>query len=438
MNKPNQPATARYLAVEILTKIEKQQAYSNLLLNQTLLANNLNFKDAALLTKIVYGTLQHYLTLEFWLAPFIKKKKVELWVKELLLSALFQLKYLDRIPARAVLDESIKIAKQKGHDGTRRFVTGVLHAILHNNLLDPQRIKDPDQRAATCFSVPVWLVKKLVAQNGREKTNNILKSINQPPHQTVRVNISKVNLIQAQEILKSEGFKNRLSQLNPTSLIIENGFAANSRLFKNGSLVFQDESAACVVRSMKLTGTERVLDACAAPGGKTLQIADQLTSGHVWALDIHEHKVELIQKNALRCGVTAKITAQKLDARLAGKEFGSKQFDQILLDAPCSGIGLLRRKPEIRYRKKLVDIENLSRIQENLLESMVSLVKRHGKITYSTCTLMQEENQQIIKRFLKKHREFVLADRNQLGRTIFPDEFGSDGFFMVNLIKSGN
>ena len=173
MNKANQPATARYLAVEILTKIQQQQAYSNLLLNQTLLANKLNFKDTALLTKIVYGTLQHRLTLKFWLAPFIKNKKVELWVKELLLSALFQLKYLDRIPARAVLDEAIKIAKQKGHDGTRRFVTGVLHAILRHDLPDPQSIKDPDQRSAICFSVPVWFVTNLVEQNCWAKTNCI-------------------------------------------------------------------------------------------------------------------------------------------------------------------------------------------------------------------------------------------------------------------------
>ena len=166
-------------------------------------------------------------------------------------------------------------------------------------------------------------------------------------------------------------------------------------------------------------------------------MVSKVKSCHVWALDIHQHKVELIQKNALRSGFSAQVTAQKLDARLAGKKFSNNRFDQILLDAPCSGIGLLRRKPEIRYRKKTTDIESLSQIQENLLESMVPLVKPHGKITYSTCTLMQEENQQVIKKFLKKHPEFVLSDQNQLGRTIFPDEFGSDGFFMVNLIKSG-
>ncbi len=288
--------TARYLAVDILTRIQRENSYSNILLNQTLMKYRLPVQDANLLTKIVYGTLQQQLTLEYWLNPFIKQKKVLPWVKELLLSALFQLQYLDRIPARAVLDESIKIAKAKGHDGIRKFVTGVLHAVLRSQLPDPHEIADPFERARIVYSVPGWLVNQLVTENGWEKTNLLLSSINQPPHQAIRVNTSKISLQQAERALTAAGFTWRRSQLSPTSLIIQSGFAGNSQLFKNGSIVFQDESAACVVASMEIKADQKVLDACAAPGGKTLQIADQLQTGHVWALDIHEHKVKLIEK----------------------------------------------------------------------------------------------------------------------------------------------
>ncbi|KRM89231.1 16S rRNA (cytosine(967)-C(5))-methyltransferase RsmB [Liquorilactobacillus vini] len=430
--------TARYLAVDILTRIQRENSYSNILLNQTLMKYRLPVQDANLLTKIVYGTLQQQLTLEYWLNPFIKQKKVLPWVKELLLSALFQLQYLDRIPARAVLDESIKIAKAKGHDGIRKFVTGVLHAVLRSQLPDPHEIADPFERARIVYSVPGWLVNQLVTENGWEKTNLLLSSINQPPHQAIRVNTSKISLQQAERALTAAGFTWRRSQLSPTSLIIQSGFAGNSQLFKNGSIVFQDESAACVVASMEIKADQKVLDACAAPGGKTLQIADQLQTGHVWALDIHEHKVKLIEKNAVRCGLQARVTAQKLDARLAVTKFTTGFFDQILLDAPCSGIGLLRRKPEIRYRKNLQDIHALSQLQLKLLENLVPLVKLHGKITYSTCTIMQTENQQVIKSFLKQHPQFSLQNPRRIGREIFPDEYETDGFFMANLIKNAN
>ncbi|WP_281164859.1 16S rRNA (cytosine(967)-C(5))-methyltransferase RsmB [Liquorilactobacillus sicerae] len=430
--------TTRYLAVEILTRIQQENSYSNILLNQTLMKYQLTVQDANLLTKIVYGTLQQQLTLEYWLDPFIKQKKVLPWVKELLLSALFQLQYLDRIPARAVLDESIKIAKAKGHDGIRKFVTGVLHAILRSQLPDPQKIADPFKKAQIVYSVPAWLVNQLVKENGWKKTNLLLSSINQPPHQAIRVNTSKISLQQAKKVLTVAGFTCRRSQLSPTSLIIQSGFAGNSQLFKNGSIVFQDESAACVVASMELKANQKVLDACAAPGGKTLQIADQLETGHVWALDIHEHKVKLIKKNAVRCGLQAKVTAQKLDARLAATKFVAGYFDQILLDAPCSGIGLLRRKPEIRYRKDLQDVNTLSTLQLNLLENLAPLVKLHGKITYSTCTIMQAENQQVIKSFLKKHPQFSLQDPRKIGRIIFPDDYETDGFFIANLIKNAD
>lgn len=423
--------SVRGLAVEILTRVQQENAYSNLLLNQVLQAEHLSVRDQALLTQIVYGSLQHRLTLEYWLAPFIKQKKILPWVYELLLAAIFQLQYLDRVPARAILDESIKIAKRNGHDGIRKFVTGVLHAILRQDLPDPTKIKDPLQRLSVCYSLPEWLLQQLLNENGQDKTVAILQTINQPPHQAVRVNQSQLTTAAAKEQLEADGFTCDFSPLSPVSLIIKHGFASQSKLFKSGALVFQDESAAQVVNGMQVQPTDHVLDACAAPGGKTLQIADQLTSGVVTALDIHQHKVKLIEENAARCGFSAKVAAICLDARQAAAKFPPASFDKILVDAPCSGIGLVRRKPEIRYRKTATGIRNLQQLQLELLASMVPLVKTGGRLTYSTCTILQSENDQVIAAFLQQHSEFKLLSK----KTILPDEFDSDGFFMASLEK---
>lgn len=424
--------SVRGLAVGILTRVQQENAYSNLLLNQVLQTEHLTARDQALLTQIVYGSLQHRLTLEYWLTPFIKNKKVLPWVYELLLAALFQLQYLDRVPARAILDESIKVAKINGHDGIRKFVTGVLHAILRQKLPNPQEIKDPLQKMSICYSLPIWLLKQLVKENGKAKTATILKTINQPPHQVVRINQSYLSTAAAKQQLEAAGFMCEFSRLSPTSLIIKHGVASQSKLFSAGKLVFQDESAAQVVAGMQIQPADQVLDACAAPGGKTLQIADALTSGSVTALDIHPHKIKLIEKNAQRCGFSPQVKAKCLDARQAIMEFKPATFDKILVDAPCSGIGLLRRKPEIRYRKTAAGVARLQQLQLELLASLTGLVKNNGILTYSTCTILKSENDQVITKFLNQHPDFKLLRK----RTILPDEFDSDGFFMAFLEKT--
>ena len=402
--------TVRLLAVELLTRVESQGTYSNLALNKVIEENNFSVKDTKLLTTIVYGVIQHKLTLEYWLEPFIKKaNKLQLWVKELLLVSLYQMVYLDKIPDRAVFNESIEIAKIKGHTGIRKFVTGVLHSIRRNGLREVNEIDNDITRLSIGTSTPEWLVEELIKELGITKVESILDTINTSPKHSVRINTHKVNKQILVNELKNDGYTIRESEVTPDALIVDGGFLPKSSEFRNGKMIIQDESAMLAVESMDIQKDDIVLDACAAPGGKTTQIAKQL------------------------------------DARKAITEFDSEKFDKILVYAPCSGLGLMRRKPEVKYEKKLADSYSLHDIQVNILEKVAPLLKKGGYLTYSTCTILNIENQKVIDDFLKKHPEFVQEktytknklkdERDTLSLTIYPDDYMSDGFFIATLRK---
>ncbi|WP_178196510.1 16S rRNA (cytosine(967)-C(5))-methyltransferase RsmB [Ligilactobacillus sp. Marseille-Q7487] len=436
--------TPRFLAIELLTRIEKQGTYSNLGLNQILQQKNLTKKDANLLTTLVYGVLQHKLTLEYWLTPFIAKpQKLEPWVKQLLLSALYQMEFLDKIPKRAIFNETIEIAKVKGHGGIRKLVTGILHAIDRQGLpsFDKLAVK---QRLSIETSTPLWLVEELWQEVGQEKTTKILLSINQNPLQSVRLNANhakKEILVQ----LDKDNLSWQESPVTPQALRIKGGFAPQSEAFKQGLITVQDESAMLAVEALEVKPNDIVLDACAAPGGKTIQIATQLIDGYVVALDIHQHKVGLIEQNARRQGVSNKVKGLKLDARQSNQYFQANKFDKILVDAPCSGLGLLRRKPEIKYAKSLADSQNLHRIQVEILLAVADTLKPGGTLTYSTCTILNTENQSVVTEFLTQRPDFeqiktktrynLKQERTQLGLTIYPDDYMTDGFFIATLRK---
>lgn len=438
--------TPRYIALELLVKIRKQKTYSNLGLNQAIQKNQLSQKDASLLTTLVYGVLQHRLTLEYWLKPFIKNpKKVDLWVNELLILSLYQMEYLNKVPTHAIFNEAIEIAKVKGHAGTRKFVTGILHAIKRKGLANFEDLQE-NEKLSVKYSVPTWIIQNLEESVGTQKTFSILESINQKPHDSLRVNSAKLNSIELTSLLQQEGIEVQPSEIALNGLVAQKGHLAGTKAFENGDFIIQDESAMLAAESMDIQSGQIVLDACAAPGGKTTQIAADLKGlGKVYALDIHEHKVQLIKDNAQRLGVSAVLKAQALDARNVGQVFEAKTFDQILVDAPCSGIGLMRRKPEVKYEKTFADSQKLAQIQLAILNAVAPILKCNGKLTYSTCTILNTENQSVINQFLAQHPEFeqvktktpknVKEKRKELGLTIYPDDFDTDGFFIATLVK---
>lgn len=433
----------RQLAVMTLVRTSNG-SYSNLQINAVIQSTSMGNADKALFTNIVYGVIQHRLTLEYKLKPFLREpEKTETWVKVLLYTAMYQLEYLDRVPKRAIFDETIKIAKVMGHDGTRRFVTGILHQMDRKGTPNLDDIQDEKTRLSIEYSVPTWLVSTLEEQLGKSKTASILASLNKAPKQSVRANLAKISRADLLNDLEKDGFDAEPSKVSSEGIIINDGQIIHSDFFGDGLLTIQDESAMLPVESMKISPSDNVLDACSAPGGKTTQIASRLDDGKVFALDIHKNKLKTVQRNATRLGVYKKVETFELDARKVDSKFEDGMFDSILVDAPCSGLGLLRRKPEIRYDKTIADVNRLSEIQLQILNAISSKVKTGGTITYSTCTIVKQENQEVVSKFIEENPNFEIAktktDMNLNPDSdmvqIYPDDYDSDGFFVCSLIR---
>lgn len=441
--------TVRYQALQALERIQKGGAYSNLLVKERIENGKLNEKDGRLLTELIYGTLSRQRLLDFYLTPFIQKaKKVDDWVRLLLQLSLYQLLYLDKVPSHAVLNEAVEIAKARGNIGIGKFVNGVLRNIQRQGVADLTTVTDPIERLSLEISLPQWLTKKLVDELGMEETKKLGYSLFEPSKVSARVDTRKISREAAIAHLKQEGIEARESLVSPYGIVAEKGFLAGSSLFKSGQITIQDESSMLVAQVLQVEPTSQVLDACAAPGGKTTHIAMFLSpeqTGQVTALDIHDHKVALINENAQRLDVASVVQAKKMDAREVSQHFPIAQFDRILVDAPCSGLGLMRRKPDLRYTKKPQDFQQLPKIQQAILESVAPTLKPGGLLVYSTCTIAPEENQQVVSEFLKNHSEFEFApilvnslvEEKITNRmlTIYPHQMMTDGFFISCLRK---
>ena len=429
--------TARSLALAVLEDVLVNQAYSNIALNKHLKGSQLSVADKGLVTEIVYGTVARKLTLEWYLSHFIEDRdKLDSWLYILLLLSAYQLRYLDKVPNHAVVNEAVELAKAR-KKGSEKLVNAVLRRILREGWPDIDSIKRKNKRDSIAYSLPVWLVSKLKEEYGEERAQAIFKSLLVRNKASIRVtDLSRKEEIKA--VLEATD-----SPLAATGLVKEQGHFAGHDLFVEGAITIQDESSQLVAPTLDLQGDEQVLDGCAAPGGKTAHMASYLTSGKVTALDLYDHKLDLIKENAERLGVVDRVQTQKLDARKVHEFFGRDSFDKILVDAPCSGIGLLRRKPDIKYNKETADFTSLQEIQLEILGSVCQTLRKGGIITYSTCTIVSEENFQVVEAFLESHPEFeqvkleheckdILKDGCIL---ITPELYGSDGFFISQFRK---
>ena len=429
--------TARSLALAVLEDVLVNQAYSNIALNKHLKGSQLSAADKGLVTEIVYGTVARKLTLEWYLSHFIEDRdKLDNWLYILLLLSAYQLRYLDKVPNHAVVNEAVELAKAR-KKGSEKLVNAVLRRILREGWPYIDSIKRRNKRDSIAYSLPVWLVSKLKEEYGEERAQAIFESLLVRNKASIRVtDLSRKEEIKA--LFEATG-----SPLAATGLVKEQGHFAGHDLFSEGAITIQDESSQLVAPTLDLQGYELVLDACAAPGGKTAHMASCLTSGKVTALDLYDHKLDLIQENAQRLGVADRVQTQKLDARKVHEFFEKDSFDKILVDAPCSGIGLLRRKPDIKYNKETADFTSLQEIQLEILGSVCQTLRKGGIITYSTCTIVSEENFQVVEAFLESHPEFeqvkleheckdILKDGCIL---ITPELYGSDGFFISQFRK---
>lgn len=441
----------RQLAFEALLKIEYEQAYSNLLIHHTIERGLLNEKDSRLFTELVYGTVQRKLTLDYYLSHFLtrKMKKKDEWIIPLLRMALYQMIFLEKIPEHAIVYETVQIAKKKGHQGLANLVNGVLRNIQRRGLPSIDAIPDRIKRLSVKYSHPEWLVSTWIRQYGIETTEKICETNLKRPKVTARVNLRKTNRTALLSMLKKEGVLAEESQLSMDGIVIQAGNLVQTEAFQQGLLTIQDESSMLVGRAVNPQKGETILDCCAAPGGKTTHLAELMNGeGTIVALDVHEHKLNLIQQQLERLQLS-NVSLHVLDARNVRSKFSDESFDRILVDAPCTGFGVIRRKPDIKWKKTEQDVIEMSRIQLEILEAVAPLLKKGGTLIYSTCTLDKRENEQVIETFLNKHADFVrdeaLAERlpkqllpyiEKRGEIqILPQYFSSDGFFIAAMRK---
>ncbi|KEQ23322.1 16S rRNA (cytosine(967)-C(5))-methyltransferase RsmB [Paenibacillus tyrfis] len=443
--------SAREAALDVLVRIEQDRSYSNLLLNQTLQKYKLDKPDAGLATEIVYGTVQRLGTIDFFLERFVSKglAKLQAWVRNLLRLSFYQLHYLDRIPDHAIVNEAVNIAKRRGHQGISGMVNGVLRSVLRSKseLVLPAGLP-AERRIALAQSHPEWLVRYWVREFGERTAERLCEANNTPPRVSLRANGLKLGPGELVERLRQGGLEAELSAVAPTGVIVRGGGnMALSPDYAAGLFSVQDESSMLVAEWVDPQPGERVLDCCAAPGGKTAHLAEKMGDrGEIVACDVHEHKRKLIEEQAERLALRS-IRTLTADARRLAEHFAPESFDRILLDAPCSGLGVIRRKPDMKWSKNEAELTEICDIQRELLEAVHPLLKPGGVLVYSTCTVEKAENEDMIRAFMERHPSFeadlpevpeTLKDRldEELAAVrIMPYDYGSDGFFIARLRK---
>ncbi len=422
-------ANARKIALNALCDVRDGGAYSNITLNKYLNENDLSVADRGLATALFYGVLDRTITLDFVLSHFIKTplKKVTPFALECLRISLFQIMFLDKIPDSAAVNEAVKIIKNSKYRHLCGFVNGVLRNILREGIKLPEGndIKSLSVR----YSCPIWIVESFINDYGLDDTVQLLEFSLQTPPVTLRVNTLKTNTNDFTEILKRENIITQQASLDNALDVIGGIDVTKCKAYSDGLFHVQDIASQTVVNVLSPKPDERVLDICAAPGGKTFTMAQYMkNSGKIIACDLYEKRVDLIKKGAKRLSIT-NINAVQNDATVINDKFGT--FDVVLCDVLCSGLGVIRRKPEIKY-KDISEYVDITLIQEKILENAASYLDEDGRILYSTCTLRKCENEDIIKRFLDKHPQYELKYQ----RTFMPHIDGSDGFYCALLQKS--
>ncbi|AGA70152.1 ribosomal RNA small subunit methyltransferase RsmB [Desulfitobacterium dichloroeliminans LMG P-21439] len=442
--------TARALAVRILKRIEEENAYANLLL-QKALHDLADPRDRQLTTLLVNGSLKNRLTLDYALRRHLRKPLSQLphEVRWILRVSTFQILYLSRIPASAAINEGVELTKRRQGKYTS-LVNSVLRRVLESgwDMEWPSKEREPSRYLSLRYSHPEWMVKRWLKRYGMEETEALCQANNEPAPTWIRTNTLKITRDELVERLTNEGVQVTWGERVPESLLIED-FGSIERLpsFQEGLFTVQDESSQLIAHVLNPQRGQRVLDVCAAPGGKTTHLAQRMENeGEIQAFDLHPHKVKIIEELAQRLGITI-IHAQAGDAReLQG--IGNSTCHKVLVDAPCSGLGVIRRRADMRWHKTEEEIKSLPELQLALLERAAQCVALGGELVYSTCTIEPEENFEVIKAFRAQHPEFATVDlveglpysldseqdRKQATKgflQILPHKHGMDGFFLA-------
>ncbi len=443
--------TERELVFSILDNIYRKGSFSNITLEKHLKDEESKRKQN-FIREMVYGVLENDIFLEHVISKSskIKMKKIHKPILIILKMGIYQIFFMDSVPSSAAVNESVILAKKYGNKGSIGYVNGMLRNISRNkDELKNIDIEDPIKRISVKYSHPRWMVDKWTKEYGIDFTEDLCRSNNEKPNLNITVNTLKTSREDLKNRLKKSGFKTRESRYSVDSLIIENPFKISDiKEFKSGEFTIQDESSALVAQIMNPEPGSTVIDVCSAPGGKSVHIAQKMENkGRVISRDIYEHKLSLIRSNSQRLGIdiieTEIYDAIEIDGSLVNTA------DYVLVDAPCSGLGLIRRKPEIKANKSQEDIESLSDLQFRILNNAKNYLKIGGVLIYSTCTIGKRENVDIIDKFLKENTDFSKLDLSGYIKSeveipslqegyieLYPNIHGTDGFFIAKMKKT--
>lgn len=436
---------AREAALKILCAVHQQGAYANVALAKELRQGGLSDMDRRFVTELVYGAVKAGEALDWIIKKYLTRpwKRVAPVVQDILRLGAYQLRYMDKVPAAAACNESVELAKRFANKGAAGFVNGVLRTMVR----EPAKGAFPAGKGNATLGLalqeqhPEWLVRRWIKEFGYEEAVELCRFNNRQPPLAVRVNTLKTSPSELRLQLAAAGVEAQPSRWVDEGFILEGyGSLDNLSALQEGYCQVQDESSMLVAHVLAPQPGELVLDLCSAPGGKTTHIAALMENrGRVIACDIYEHKLQRVRDNAARLGIGI-IDTFLLDARRAGDRFAG-QADRVLVDAPCSGLGVLRRKPDSRWRRTPELLRELPGLQLAILQGAAGAVKPGGILVYSTCTITREENQDVVNSFLRENEEFVLENagerlpvpRGEAMVQLYPQRDGTDGFFIACL-----
>ena len=419
----------RKTAFDVLMDVEKNGAYSNLSLNSFIEKNRPD--SPAFVRELVYGVLRNRMLLDWFLGQLIPSglKKIKKQDLTLLRMGVYQLSYMKSVPEYAAVSETVNMAKKLAR-GRERFINGVLREYSRNRqqLVLPDREVNLEEYLSIVYSVERWIVRLWTDAYGAEKTEALLRASNETPELAVRVNLMKTDRKSLKEKLEALGFEAAESEVSDRALLVKGSGLLDTELYREGMFSVQDEASILASDALDAKPGDCIADVCAAPGGKTFATAELMAGkGVIYAMDKYEHKLKLMEAQAKRAGIE-NIRLLKHDST-EPVEGLKERMDKVLADVPCSGLGVIRRKPEIKY-KVMQDLDELIERQRQILQAAASYVKAGGTLVYSTCTINPVENEKQIVEFLRGNKEFKALEQKQL----LPDG-GTDGFFICRMRK---
>lgn len=449
----------REIALNILVKIDHKKGYINIILNNFLEKNKVSVRDAAFINEITYGVVRNRNRLDWVISQLSTKDLADtpIWIRNILRMGVYQLLFLDKVPDYAVCNESVQLAKKYGNPKVAKFVNSILRNIIRDreNICWPDKDKEPALYISVVYSHPYWIIERWLKRFGFKDTIEICKANNKIPSLVIRTNTLKISRSDLKKILEKENIPVKEGIFTEEALYLK-GLPNITKFptYKEGLFQIQDEASILVSHLVAPLPGEFIIDVCSAPGGKTTHLAQLMNNnGTILAFDANKTRLSMVEDNCQRLGINI-VKAQLNDVTKLNINYINKA-DKVLVDVPCSGLGVLRRKPDLKWQTfNLKRFQELSRLQGEILSTASNYVKVRGRLIYSTCSTEPEENEEIVCKFLDKNHNFELEDLSDFIKErrlkvyksnqkkffqIYPglSDLDLDGFFMAKMIRKG-